>query len=81
MSPWTRVNLDIGQFMAAGLDPAPFIEEHHRNIPMIHVRDGKPGVGTKLPWGMGMTPIGEVLRPAPAADPKRLIELTSALTI
>jgi hypothetical protein len=28
----------------------------------MHIRDGKLGVGTKLPWGTGATPIAEVLR-------------------
>jgi hypothetical protein len=28
----------------------------------MHIRDGKPGIGTKLPWGTGTTPIVEVLR-------------------
>ncbi len=62
MSPWARINLDIGQFVAAGFDPVPFIREQHVNIPMIHLRDGKPGAGTKLPWGTGTTPIRDVLQ-------------------
>ena len=62
MSPWARINLDIGQFVAAGFDPLPFIAEQHANIPIMHLRDGKPGQGTKLEWGAGDTPIREVLR-------------------
>lgn len=62
MSPWARINLDIGQFVAAGFDPLPFIAEQHANIPVMHIRDGKPGLGTKLPFGAGATPIAEVLR-------------------
>jgi sugar phosphate isomerase/epimerase len=62
MSPWSRINLDIGQFVAAGFDPLRFIEEQHRNIPLLHLRDGKPGQGTKLEWGTGTTPIRDVLQ-------------------
>jgi sugar phosphate isomerase/epimerase len=62
MSPWARINLDIGQFVAAGFDPLPFIREHHANIPVMHIRDGKQGRGTKLQWGTGDTPIREVLQ-------------------
>lgn len=62
MSPQARINLDIGQFIAAGFDPLPFIAEQHANIPVMHLRDGKPGFGTKLLWGTGDTPIRDVLQ-------------------
>lgn len=62
MSSHARINLDIGQFVAAGFDPLPFIREQHANIPILHIRDGKKGQGTKLPWGTGDTPIREVLQ-------------------
>jgi sugar phosphate isomerase/epimerase len=62
MSPHARINLDIGQFVAAGFDPLPFIREQHRNIPVMHIRDGDPKAGTKLTWGSGTTPIREVLQ-------------------
>ena len=62
MSPYAKVNLDIGQFVAAGFDPVVFLKEQHKNIPMLHIRDGEKGRGTKLAWGTGATPIREVLR-------------------
>jgi sugar phosphate isomerase/epimerase len=62
MSPYARINLDIGQYVAAGFDPLPFIREHHDRIPVMHIRDGKKGGATKLPWGTGDTPIREVLQ-------------------
>jgi sugar phosphate isomerase/epimerase len=62
ISPYCKINLDIGQFVAAGFDPIPFIREQHANIPILHIRDGKKGLGTKLPWGTGDTPIKPVLQ-------------------
>jgi len=62
LSRYARINLDIGQFAAAGFDPLPFIAEQQANIPVMHIRDGKPGSGTKLPWGTGSTSIREVLQ-------------------
>jgi sugar phosphate isomerase/epimerase len=62
MSRYAAINLDIGQFVAAGFDPLPFIREHHADIPVLHIRDGRKGRGTKLPWGTGDTPIKGVLQ-------------------
>jgi sugar phosphate isomerase/epimerase len=62
MSPWARINLDIGQFMGAGFDPSPFIAEHHAKIPVLHIRDGIRGQRGKVPWGTGDVPIKEVLQ-------------------
>jgi sugar phosphate isomerase/epimerase len=62
MSPRAKINLDIGQFVAAGFDPVPFIQEQHARIAILHLRDGEKGRGTKLPWGTGATPIREVLQ-------------------
>jgi sugar phosphate isomerase/epimerase len=62
MSPWARINLDIGQFMGAGFDAVPFIEEQHARIPVLHIRDGIRGQRGKVPWGRGDVPIREVLQ-------------------
>lgn len=62
MSPWARINLDIGQFMGAGFDAAPFIEELHARIPVLHIRDGIRGQRGKVPWGTGDVPIAAVLQ-------------------
>jgi sugar phosphate isomerase/epimerase len=61
LSPYARINLDIGQYTVAGFDPVPLIREYYEKIPVIHLRDGAPGKGTKLTWGTGTTPIREVL--------------------
>jgi sugar phosphate isomerase/epimerase len=62
MSPWTRINLDIGQFMGAGFDAVPFIEEQHARIPVLHIRDGIRGERGKVPWGRGDVRIKDVLQ-------------------
>ena len=62
MSPFARINLDIGQFLGAGFDPVPFIAEQHAKIPVLHIRDGQRGHYGKVPWGTGEVPIKEVLQ-------------------
>lgn len=62
MSPFARINLDIGQFMGAGFDAVPFIVEQHARIPVLHIRDGQRGERGKVPWGAGDVPIKDVLQ-------------------
>jgi sugar phosphate isomerase/epimerase len=62
MSPFARINLDIGQFLGAGFDPVPFIAEQHARIPVLHIRDGLRGQRGKVRWGTGEVPIKEVLQ-------------------
>jgi sugar phosphate isomerase/epimerase len=62
MSPFARINLDIGQFLGAGFDAIPFIEEQHAKIPVLHIRDGQRGQRGKVPWGTGEVPIKGVLQ-------------------
>jgi sugar phosphate isomerase/epimerase len=62
MSPLARINLDIGQFMGAGFDAVPFIEEQHAKIPVMHIRDGQKGQRGKVPWGTGEVRIKDVLQ-------------------
>jgi sugar phosphate isomerase/epimerase len=62
MSPYFKVNLDIGHFYAAGYDPVAYLEEHHQDIIILHLKDRKrPENGANLPWGEGETPIKAVL--------------------
>ena len=67
-SKYIGVNLDIGHFTSAGYDPLTFIPEIHDRITNIHLKDSfkpdKCGVlqGPTQPWGLGQTPIKEVLQ-------------------
>jgi sugar phosphate isomerase/epimerase len=63
MSPWFKVNLDIGHFTAAGFDAVAFVREHHADITNLHIKDmlaGKPE--SYVRWGTGDAPIREVLQ-------------------
>ena len=63
MSPYFRINLDIGHFTEAGYDAVPFIEAHRSQITNFHIKDmrrRKPD--SYVPWGEGDAPITEVLR-------------------
>jgi sugar phosphate isomerase/epimerase len=63
MSPYFKINLDIGHFTAAGFDPVPFIRRHHAAISNLHIKDMKRGVSESYQrWGEGDVPISEVLQ-------------------
>lgn len=62
LSPWFKVNLDIGHFSAAGFDPVAYIDEHHARITHLHLKDRKENNGPNEPFGEGDTPIGQVLQ-------------------
>lgn len=62
MSPWFKVNLDIGHFAAAGFDPVAYIDEHHARITHLHLKDRQRNNGPNQPFGAGDTPIKLVLQ-------------------
>ena len=62
LSPYFKVNLDIGHFTAGNFDAVAYVREHHKDITNIHLKDRKKSQGDNTPWGEGDTPIREVLQ-------------------
>lgn len=62
MSPFYRINFDIGHFAAAGFDVMAFLEKHHARIVSIHLKDRQLHEGANKPFGQGDTPIREAVR-------------------
>ena len=62
MSPFFKVNLDIGHFPAGNYDAIAYIREHHANITNLHLKDRKRNQGDNVPWGEGDTPIRQTLQ-------------------
>ena len=62
LSPYVKVNLDIGHFTAANYDPVAYLREHHASISNLHLKDRRRDQGANVPWGTGDTPIRTVLQ-------------------
>ncbi len=62
MSPYMRVNLDIGHFTAANYNAVEYIKAHGAMITHLHVKDRRNKDGVNEPFGDGDTPIREVVR-------------------
>ena len=59
---WFGVNLDTGHFHAAGFDCLAFLEKHREKVMALHMKDRAANGGAKLPFGMGSTPLDEIVR-------------------
>ena len=56
-------NVDLGHFIAGNnYSPVGFIKTYHERITHVHIKDRKLHDGPNVPFGMGDTPIVEVLR-------------------
>jgi sugar phosphate isomerase/epimerase len=62
MSPWYRINLDIGHFSAAGFDALAFLDKHADRIVSAHLKDRKNNDGPNMPLGEGDTPVAAFVR-------------------
>jgi len=61
MSPYMRVNLDIGHFTAANYDAVAYIKANHEIITHLHIKDRRTKDGVNEPFGDGDTPIKPVM--------------------
>jgi sugar phosphate isomerase/epimerase len=62
MSPFFKINLDIGHFTAANFDAVAYLRERHADITNLHLKDRRKNQGDNTPWGEGDTPITQVLQ-------------------
>jgi sugar phosphate isomerase/epimerase len=54
----------VGHYVApTSQSPIPFIQQHHDRITCLHLKDRKLGTngGENVPWGLGDTPLKEIL--------------------
>ncbi|MCC6989129.1 MAG: sugar phosphate isomerase/epimerase [Acidobacteria bacterium] len=61
MSPFYRMNLDIGHFTAADFNALEYLAAHKDKITNLHLKDRKKHQGDNVVWGTGDTPITEAL--------------------
>ena len=61
LSPYFKVDIDIGDVTHAGYDPLPYIMQNHPQITDIHLKDSK-FKGASVPFGEGDAHIRETLQ-------------------
>jgi sugar phosphate isomerase/epimerase len=56
-------NFDVGHYVAGtkGMSPLPVLEKYHDRIVSLHMKD-RTADGKNVPWGMGQTPLKEILQ-------------------
>jgi sugar phosphate isomerase/epimerase len=61
--PYIGFNFDVGHYFAGtkGQSPLPVLEKYHDRIVSLHLKD-RTADGANLPWGMGKTPLKEILQ-------------------
>ena len=61
LSPYFKVNLDIGHCITANLDTIDYLRAHHATIRTLRLKDWRRN-GESVPWGTGDAPLREVLQ-------------------
>jgi sugar phosphate isomerase/epimerase len=62
-SIYNGANIDIGHFTAGNsTSPLPFIRQYHDRITNLHLKDRRINNGPNVPWGLGDTPIRDILQ-------------------
>lgn len=61
ISPWLRMDVDIGDFTRAGHDALEFVKDNYEHLLDIHLKDCK-SQGTSVPFGTGDSHMKEVLQ-------------------
>lgn len=61
-SPYLQLYMDIGNLIVKGLDPLPEIAAARGHLVGIHVKDARPGVPRRVPFGEGDVPFREAFR-------------------
>ena len=62
-SQYIGFNFDVGHYFAGtkGKSPLPVLEKYHDRIVSLHMKD-RTADGGNVPWGMGQTPLKEILQ-------------------
>lgn len=63
LGPYIGFNFDVGHYVTGtkGKSPLPVMEKYHDRIVSLHMKD-RTADGRNVPWGMGQTPLKEILQ-------------------